>query len=245
MIGYVTWTEEKAHHKVEEISILRMRFCRVCLLRKKGTPSAFAHRRASSAAAKLQKLGVTRAVFPADFPYISHFIKRGILPVEVMPLYRALAGEWLREELAVRGVTASSVAVCGDRLTGELVRTVTELCLRYRYVLLDIPEGGEELARQLRREFGVSLQLRPTAEQVATADGVLLFKFKEGIKNAVVLPLYNGAEPPSVLQMQLPPLLEEKLPAGCRRDQLFAAMTAAGILRPAQIELKMEGVGSA
>ena len=240
MIGFVTWTEEKAPRRTEEIAVLRMRFCAVSVSRRKNTPAAILRRRAATAAGKLQKLGVTRAVFPEDFPYGAIFAKRGILPIEVMPLYRSLAGEWLRAALAAKELSgAATVAVCGDRLTGELVRTVTELCLRYRYVLLDIPDGGEELARQLRREFGVSLILRPAAGQIAAADGVLLFTQRPELRGGVVLALYDGTEVPKDVTLTLP-ALEDRLPVGCCREQLLAALCGAGVLRAAQIEMKVD-----
>jgi hypothetical protein len=240
MIGFVSWTEEKAPRRAEELAVLRMRFWRVSLRRRQNAPAAVLHRRAASAAKKLQKLGVTRAVFPDDFPYEEVFKKHGVFPVGVMPLYRSLAGEWLRAETAAKGLPgAATAAVCGDRLTGELVRAVTELCLRCRYVLLDIPDGGEELARQLRREFGVSLILRPNAGQLAAAEAALLFAPRPELCSTVVLALYDGAEPPKNVTLTLP-ALEDQLPAGCRRDQLFAALCGAGALRAAQIEIKVD-----
>ena len=177
---------------------------------------------------------------PRGLPYGAIFAKRGFLPVEVLPLYRSLAGEWLRAALAAKELSgAATVAVCGDRLTGELVRTVTELCLRYRYVLLDIPDGGEELARQLRREFGVSLILRPAAGQIAAADGVLLFTPRPELRGGVVLALYDGTEVPKDVTLTLP-ALEDRLPVGCCREQLLAALCGAGVLRAAQIEMKVD-----
>lgn len=59
------------------------------------------------------------------------------------------------------------VLVTANALSGEVVRTVTELALRHRYLLLTVPFGGEELCRRLRREYGVSVLLNPTAEQMA------------------------------------------------------------------------------
>lgn len=240
MIGFVAWTEEKAPRRAEELAVLRMRFLGVSLRRKQNTPTAVLRRRAASTAKKLQKLGITRAVFPENFPYEAVFTKHGVSPVEVMPLYRSLAGEWLRAEIAAKGLSgAATAAVCGDRLTGELVRAVTELCLRYRYVLLDVPDGGEELARQLRREFGVSLILRPSAGQLAAAEAVLLFAPRPELRSNVVLALYDGAELPENVTLTLP-ALEDQLPSGCRRDQLFAALCGAGVLRAAQIEIKVD-----
>lgn len=238
MIGFVAWTEEKAPRRAGETAILRMRFLEVRLLRRKNTPAAVLRRRAAAGARKLQKLGVVRAVFPEDFPYEAVFAKHGVLPVETARLYRSLAGEWLRSELDARGIAGiTRVAVCGDRLTGELVRAVTELCLRYRYVLLDLPDGGEELARQLRREFGVSLLLRPAAGQLEAAEAALLFAPRPDLRCAVALPLYDGAPAPKHVTLSAPSL-EERTPSGCRRDQLFAALCAAGGLRPEQLAVK-------
>ena len=239
MIGFVAWTEEKAPRRAGDAAILRMRFLEVRLLRRKSTPAAVLRRRAAAAAKRLQKLGVTHAVFPEAFPYEAVFEKYGVFPVEVTRLYRSIAGEWLRAEFAAREISgASKLAVCADRLTGELVRMVTELCLRYRYVLLDVGEGGEELARQLRREFGVSLLLRPDAGQLESAEALLLFAPRPGLRCAVTLPLYDGAPAPQNVTRSLPSL-EERTPPGCRRDQLFAALCAAGALRPEQIEAKV------
>ena len=238
MIGFVAWTEEKAPRRAGDAVVLRMRFLEVRLLRRKNTPAAVLRRRAAAAARKLQKLGVVRAVFPEAFPYEAVFAKYGVFPVETARLYRSIAGEWLRSELAAKGISgASRLAVCADRLTGELVRTMTELCLRYRYVLLDVAEGGEELARQLRREFGVSLLLRPSAAQLESAEALLLFAPRENLRCAVTLPLYDGAPAPQNVALSIP-ALEERTPPGCRRDQLFAALCAAGALRPEQIEVK-------
>ena len=129
----------------------------------------------------------------------------------------------------------AKVAVAGSQLTGELVRTVTELSLRNRYVLLDLPYGGEELCRQLRREYGVTLLLSPAKEQLEGADVLLLFDRREDLKpGGVVLPLYEGAQTP-LPPLLLPPAMEERLPAGADRGQLLAALREAGALRPGQI----------
>ena len=52
---------------------------------------------------------------------------------------------------------------------------MTELVLRHRYVLLDLPYGGGDLCRQLRREYGVSLLLGPSQEQLEGAEAAVLF----------------------------------------------------------------------
>ncbi len=240
MIGYVQWTEEKKACAPGETAILRMRFYQVGILRREGTPELLVRRRAAWAAGRLHKLGVTRAVFPEDFPYAALFARRGVLPVETLPLYRSLAADWIWAEMKARGLSAgAAIAISGDRLGSEVTRTVTELCLRVRYVLLDVPYGAEELARQLRREYGVSLLLSPTKEQLESAEVLALFAPRKELscKNGAVVPLYPGAHLDHPPRLRLPPVLEESIPEGCRREELFAALWEAGALRPGQIEV--------
>ena len=128
------------------------------------------------------------------------------------------------------------MAVTGDQLTGELVKAVTELALRNRYILLDLALGGEELCRGLRREYGVSLLAAPSVEQLEGADVLVMFAPRRELsrRNPVVLMLYEGEEQP-LPPLALPPALEERLPAGCDRPQILAALQEAGVLRPGQI----------
>lgn len=79
----------------------------------------------------------------------------------------------------------------------ELVRTVTELALGNRYVLLDVPYGGDTLANQLRREYGVSLLLSPTRQQMEEADVLVLFAARTDLRrrDPAVLRLYDEAAP--------------------------------------------------
>ena len=194
-------------------------------------------RRVSAAGKRLRKLGITRAVLPEDFVYQELLERQGIRAVSTVTLRRALAADWARAVMETGALSPGNakVAVAGSQLTGELVRTVTELSLRNRYVLLDLPYGGEELSRQLRREYGVTLLLRPAKEQLEGADVLLLFDRREDLKpGGVVLPLYEGAQTP-LPPLLLPPAMEERLPAGADRGQLLAALREAGALRPGQI----------
>ena len=127
------------------------------------------------------------------------------------------------------------MAVCAAQLTGEVVRTVTELCLRHRYVLLDLPYGGEELCRQLRREYGVSLLLGPSKEQLEGAEALVLFDPRTDLvrKDPAVLTLYDETQ--ALPPISLPPAAEEALPQGADRGQLLAALREAGVLRPGQV----------
>lgn len=242
MIGMIVWkSPEKGRRSVQvrERSVLHMRFTCVEVARGPKTPETALRRRIGAAGKRLRKLGVSRAVLPENFPFVQQLEKGGVRPVSTLTLRRALAADWVRTAMEERGLTGGSVklAISAGQMTGELVRTVTELSLRNRYVLLDLPYGGEDLCRQLRREYGVSLLLAPGKEQLEGADVLLLFDPREDLagKNPVVLPLYGEAAP--LPPLMLPPALEEKLPAGCDRAQMLAALQEAGAIRPGQITL--------
>ena len=235
MMGLLIWKEGSDGKRQKPITVreeilLHTRFLRVEILRGPHTPERILRRRVLAAEKRLRKLGVTRVVLPEDFAAAEH--PEGIAPVSTLPLRQALAADWVRKELETRGLrlAGARVAVSADRLTGEVVRTVTELVLRHRYVLLHVPHGGEELCRSLRREYGVSLLLTAEAAQLQEADVLLLFSPRDGCReHPLSLSLSDEAAPMPL--PTLPPVLEEKLPAGTDRLQLLAALLRAGTIR--------------
>jgi len=245
MIGMILWSEPGKGRKqksvvLREKIILHMRFLCAEVKRGKGTPEAVLRRRVLTAAKQLRKQGVLRVVPAEEFPFEQQLEKVGIRLVSTLALRRALAADWVRfvlERKDQKSVPGAKVAVSAAQLTGEVVRTVTELSLRHRYVLLDLPVGGEELCRQLRREYGVSLLLKPTEDQMAEADALLLFDERTALRQgtAAVLPLYT--EEPEMPRLLLPPALEAALPEGMDRERLLAALQDAGVLKNGQISL--------
>ena len=238
MIGMLIWKEPGKLEKavaVKERSILRVRFWCAEVLRGPKTPEAVLRRRVAAAGKRLRKQGVTRVVLPEEFAYGPQLEKWDLHPVSTLGLRRAIAADWVRWFLAEQGTPAAGarVAVSAEQLTGEVVRTVTELSLRHRYVLLDLPYGGEELCRELRREYGVSLLLGPAREQLEGADALVLFDARKDLKNPAVLALYDESQP--LPPVSLPPAMEEALPPGADRGQMLAALREAGVLRPGQI----------
>lgn len=247
MVGILVWKSPRPGKKqksvaVEERIVLHMRFLCAEIMRGPKTPDAVLRRRVLTAGKRLRKQGVTRIVLPEDFPFSEQLEKSGLRPVSTQALRRRLAADWVRLDLTKQGlsVAGAKVAVCGAQLTGELVRTVTELTLRHRYVLLDLPYGGEELCRQLRREYGVSLLLGPAKDQLEGAEALVLFDPRTDLacRNPVVLPLYDESAP--LPPLSLPPALEEKLPEGAGRGQLLAVLQEAGVLKNGQISLAAE-----
>ena len=229
MTGMILWKSPAAgiwekRTALAERSVLHMRFACAEVARGPRTPAAVLRRRVASAAKKLRRAGVAQVVLPPDFAFTAELEKHGLRPVSTLPLRRSLAAQTVGWHLERLGLGAGA--------------RVAVLCLRCRYVLLDLPYGGEELSRQLRREYGVSLLLGPAREQLEGAEVLVLFGERRDLsrKNPVVLALYEGSGeelPPLVL----PPALEEKLPAGCDRAQLLSALRQAGALRPGQISL--------
>lgn len=242
MIGILLWKEPQRgigqrQVALSERNILHMRFLCAEVIRSPRTPEAALRRRVSSAAKRMGKLGVTRAVLPEGFGFDAQLEKYGVRPVSTLALRRRLAADWVRQALAEGGVSpgGARVAVSASQMTGELVRTVTELALRHRYVLLDVSYGGEELCGRLRREYGVSLLLRPGREQLEEADVLALFDPRTDLrrKEGVTLALYDEAAPTG--RISLPPALEERIPEGVNRGQMLSALLEAGILRPGQV----------
>ena len=220
MIGMLIWKEPGKREKavaVKERSILRVRFWCAEVLRGPKTPEAVLRRRVAAAGKRLRKQGVTRVVLPEEFAYGPQLEKWDLHPVSTLGLRRAIAADWVRWFLAEQGTPAAGarVAVSAEQLT------------------LDLPRGGEDLCRQLRREYGVSLLLGPSKEQLEEAEALVLFAPREDCHSRRALALYDESQPlPPLL---LPPALEEKLPKGCDRGQLLAALREQGTLRPGQI----------
>lgn len=240
MVGYLTWAEPYKGRKsiqLEDRHILRMRFLQAEVV--KNPHGALLTRRVLAAGKRLRKRGVTQMVLPEEFPYGELLEKCGLRPVSTLALRRGIAADWVREGLAAKSqpVAGARVAVTAASLTGEAVRTVTELCLRHRYVLLDLPYGGEELCRQLRREYGVSLLLGPSKDQLEGAEALVLFDPRTdlSLKNPVALRLYDERQP--LPPLVLPPSLEEALPESVNRGQLLSALREAGVLKREQIVL--------
>ena len=240
MVGMLLWKSPgKRERGVQprERSILHTRFLCTEIVRGPRTPEAVLRRRVMAAVKRLRKHGVAQVVLPEDFPYGELLAKAGLRPVSTLPLRRAIAADWVRWSLREREIppAGARVGVCAAALTGDVVRTVTELALRHRYVLLDLPYGGEELARQLRREYGVSLLLTPSQEQLDGAEALALFDPRTDCAGPGRLRLYDEAAP--LPPLSLPPALEEKLPEGVQRGQLLAALREAGSLQPGQLSV--------
>lgn len=243
MLGMILWKEHNRGKRavtIGERCVLHVRFACAEIERSTKTPAAILRRRVRGAVRRLEKLGVTEVVLPEEFAFSDVLEEMGLRPVSTLPLRRMVAADWVRLALEDRGMTGTSlrIAVAAEELTGELVQVVTELSLRYRYVLLDLRRGGEELTQHLRREYGVSLLLSPTQEQVEGAEAAVLFAPRQAWsgKNPVFLRLFDEQAP--LPGLVLPPAMEDQLPSGLNRGELLAALRQAGTLRPGQMTVE-------
>lgn len=240
MVGMLVWNKEADIRgiAIREQQLLQVRLACAVIPRRKKTPDMILCRRMKIAAKRLQKLGVHKVILPKDFPWKEQLEPWGIQPVSTISLRQMMAADWVRWELENRKipVVGARVAVVTGGISGAVVRTVTELALRHRYVMLKASYGGEELCQQLRREYGVSLLLNPAQEQLAEAEAVLLFdrQAEERGRGQILLYDESVAMPP----LSLPPTLEDFLPPDAERSQILTVLLEAGVLRPGQIAFR-------
>lgn len=197
--------------------------------------AAAERRKLRSAGKKLLRQGIERVVLPSDVP--ADALPEGLRPAGTLSLRRAIAADWCGALLRLRGENpaAARVLVTANALSGEVVRTVTELALRHRYLILKVPFGGEELCRRLRREYGVSIVLNPETEQ-KPASVHMAFDPTEA-QGGGFLPLYDESLP--LPRLLLPPEVEARLPEGLDRGQLLSVLWRTGALRPGQVSVQL------
>lgn len=242
MTGYVEWSDVPCRGGVcyRNKEICGVYFYAAMIFKGEKTPELLLHRRLKKAAKALRHRGVSYAVFPEGFSCTEIFAECGVLPVEMLPLCRALAPElaWSAARNCGISPAAARIAVCGDHLTSELAWTVTQLCMRSRYILLAAPDHEGTFCRRLRREYGVALVQTEDAVQIAEADICVLFSPREDLQTThAVLRLYRNAALPSIRLRVLEE--KERIPPACNQIQMIAALYAAGVIQREQISVEM------
>lgn len=234
MLGYIVYSDGPKRPVLAEKKLAGGRFMSLTMRAPARPGSPLAVARAKGAARRLREAGVRCAVFPVDFPYTALFLRQGVAPVETVPLRRALAAPLTRRRLEGLSLspTEAVVGIYGDRMSRELWDTIKTLALSFRYVLVDAP-GGEELARELRREYGISLLLRPSPDQLDRADALLLFSPRKELtgENPILYTLYPGGEAgKGRVPLRLPAALAESVEPNCDMEQLAAALFSQGTI---------------
>lgn len=157
VIGYLRWSEERG------ISMERRRLLGLPVLQVSLSPSG---RRVGQAARQLKRQGVRRVLAPKGFERWELLERHGVCGVDPLPLYRAMADRLVMAELGHRGVEVhrACVALRGEYVDGDLVRTAHLLCPRVRTLLIQVEQGGEKLTRELYRTFGAGVPLCAQAD---------------------------------------------------------------------------------
>lgn len=234
MLGYIIYGDGPKKPALGEKRISGGTFITLHMGQPAHPNGLLALRRAIRSARRMRDAGVRSAVFPLDFPYTALFLRQGISPIDTLPLRRVLAAPLTRQRLEAAGLapTEAVVALSGERTVRELAEAAKTLALSYRYVLLSVRDG-EELARSLRREYGVSLLLRPSVEQLDRADALLLFAPRGDLaqENSILYTLYPGGEAGrGRLDLKMPAALAGQLEPNCDQEQVAAALYAMGVL---------------
>ena len=238
MVGLLRWNQEGRFLRpipLREVNILHVRFLCADMSRGERMSAAAERRKLRSAGKKLLRQGIERVVLPSDVP--AGALPEGLRPAGTLSLRRAIAADWCGALLRLRGENpaAARVLVTANALSGEVVRTVTELALRHRYLILKVPFGGEELCRRLRREYGVSIVLNPETEREPVSVH-MAFDPTEA-QGGGFLPLYDESLP--LPRLLLPPEVEARLPEGLDRGQLLSVLWRTGALRPGQVSVQL------
>lgn len=234
MLGYIIYGDGPRRPALGERHLSGGNFVTLSIALQAHPAGPLARYRARLGAVMLREAGVRSAVFPVDFPYTSLFIRQGILPVDTLPLRRALAAPLTRRRLENGGFspTQAVVAVSGDRAVREVTECAKALALCYRYAMLSA-RGAEGFAQTLRREYGISLLLDPSPEQLDRADALVLFSPRSDLRldNPILYALYPGGEAGrGRLPLCLPGEIAAQAESNCDREQLAAALYAMGAL---------------
>lgn len=177
------------------------------VLRAEADPEGFwAGHRLSRAGRGLRLGGAVRVLVPAGFsgwPVLERF---GLRPVDPAAFVRAQSVPLALEALERQGVAPdrATVALRGQRADREMLRTAAQLCPKVRRLVVDAPQGGGELAKWLRREFGV-----PILPREEPGEAALVFQPGPVPRETACLELYGPRPSLAGLTLTAPALAEE------------------------------------
>ena len=204
------------------------------VLRCQADPEGFwGERRLKKAGRSLCTGGAVRALVPPGFDRWPLLLKLGLRPVDPGAFLRAQAAPLAASLLERQGLAPdrATVALRGRRADGEMLRAALALCPRVRRLTISAPQGGEELAAWLRREYGL-----PILPADAPAQAALLLQPGTEPEDANPCPALTlfGPEPDLAgLRLSAPDLAptdREDLP-------LLSALWEGGRLGPEQLKI--------
>ena len=192
--------------------------------------SFWAVRRLRNAGLAFRRAGVSRLLVPGSFEGWEVLQSMGLRPVETEPLIRAQSAPLALEILERRGLAPdrATVALRGSRADRAVRQAAVELCPHVRNLVIDVNNGGRELAQWLRWEFGLPILPREAPGQVG-------LRYYPGCRGGDEenLDLYGPCPQLSGLTLAAPELAEEdreNLP-------LLSALWEGGKLGPEDIKI--------
>jgi hypothetical protein len=113
----------------------------------------------------LYRSGALQILAPKNFGGWSVLRQQGIAPIDPLPLLRDQSARLALESLCRQGREPgkNAVALRGRRAGRDMERAALRLCGQVRRLVIEAPEGGDELARWLRRQYG--MPILPPEEQ--------------------------------------------------------------------------------
>ena len=184
-------------------------------------------RRLGGGAKRLARAGIRRVLVPQDFAQWPILERWDLRPVDPVPFFRFYAPRIILAALKRQGIAPNmaTVALRGQRVDRDMARCAQQLCPLVRQVAVSAPQGGEELSRWLRREYGLPVQ--PDGAQVSLA---VYFDGEEAGERDLLLwgpdPCLAGVTPRA-----------EGLEQGDREDAaLLTALWETGKLGPDRVE---------
>lgn len=120
-------------------------------------------------ARRLARAGARRVLVPQGFAQWTILERWDLRPVDPVPFLRFYAQQIVLAALQRREIApnTATVALRGRRVDRDMARCAQLLCPLVRQVAVSAPQGGEELSRWLRREYGLPVQ--PDGAQVSLA----------------------------------------------------------------------------
>ena len=242
MLGLIRYEESRAKPSLMPRQILGGTFLTLEMGRYRR--GGFADRNAACWARRMREQGIRSAVFSADFPHTSLFIRQGILPVDPIGLQRTLCASCVCRRLEELGINAGRavVAVAARHMSREVEDTVHTFAMKYRYILLSVESGGEAFAREMMRKYGAALLLNPTDDQLNRSDALILFDPMPGLAmgNPVICAVYHGAVTKrGSMRLWLTDPYAEKVGTQYSQEQFAAALHSMGVLMPEMVKCEI------
>lgn len=145
-------------------------------------------RRLNKAVKALAQAGVQHVIWAGECPWTA--TEAGFSPISMEEVYQGMADQLALAALEAVGCPPQQgrVALVGPRLTVALQRTAQRLCPKVRGLLIQVPGQGEDYARWLHGQYGLSMT--PGA---AGADVTLAFS-PQGPRWGKCLEVYEGGD---------------------------------------------------